>query len=325
MPINYLDNSANMGAIDSMGSTTRSLIYAMPQLRAQADRMRQQLALQKATEILRGAQTRETDARAGLYKEQETEAKLKGAKTQDEIDKSKHIQKGANFIQAATAMRDLAQSGAPMDNPMASQAALEAMNAGALPQEGVTMDREGMVRTLGALINSRMMGTAAQTPATAQRMEEMHNVPPGNIQGNALGRQGVVGQPRPLVVPQGATAFPQGGVANEQPIYGMEKLPQGNDLVFPGSMQPTIQGQPKPEAKPHSLSSALAGIAMREELKKARTPQDRERIIMKYGAVPQQSAQPSAPPPHMRQVGDQVTTAKGKFQWNGQGWDPVAP
>ena len=115
----YLDNTEQIQGIRSMGETMNSMAFALPQLRMQAARFRQQMALQRAQELLNQQRGQESQARSRLYEAEQTR---NVAQTDEVKARTKHVkgqeEREQNIATAAIMMgQALARRQAGMDSP----------------------------------------------------------------------------------------------------------------------------------------------------------------------------------------------------------------
>lgn len=314
--LRYLDsNTDDLNAIYSMGGTANSLATGLPQMRLNAQRWQQQMALSKAMEILRQAQTREANARVGQIQASEG---LNWAKMSSEVDKNQREQNIATAAEAlgrSKALAELFRRGGSFNNPVAVQSIYEAMQRGDLPKEGFTANTGELANAFEARGTGLAAQVAGTSPSAAAQLLVARNIPPGGIAANAFGPTGVVGQPKPIdVAPDHLAYLPPGlqpDFGGSDFLQGISRLSPGQQAFMPGEKTPFAQVAPKPGTGP--LSSAL-DAAMFKFLPRP----ERERI-----AGERFSRTNNVPPPAARQVGQRITTAKGTFSWNGAGWDPV--
>lgn len=218
MPLNYHSTAgADMDALQQMGGTANSIAFALPQLQMQAARLRQQLALQRATEILRQAQTSEAGAKTGLYEAQTQQAQQKASQGQ-------MLQQGAQQGGQAATLAGMFQN-PDLNNPIVRQAIMNAQQSGMLPAEGFQGSRDSIVQALQSLTR----GNATQSVLTSPSASEKYLQPPKDID-----------------IAPGHIVYPQGNL-QAQPVEGRVNLGQGQESFMPGQQGPEFTGAQKPE------------------------------------------------------------------------------
>src|SRR5882724_3240728 len=160
---NYLNRGGDAEALGQMGDTSSSIAMALPQMQMNVQRYRQQLALQKATEILRELQQKETSARTGLIGAQTQEAQARTGRIAQQFDQSKSMQDRAGVLGKGMQLQQLFGAGPQNDpNVQAALASIRAVNEGLAAQQ------------------------AAQTATAAAQLLMPHTLAPGATGVNAF-------------------------------------------------------------------------------------------------------------------------------------------
>lgn len=188
--------------------------------------MEQQRILNEARRVLMDAQTKQAGARTDLYRAQV-------GQIQGKIDAALAAEKNAQQIGQLVSLADTFR--APrLDNPVATNTVLRAMESGLIPDTGMTADRGSIVAALDAMARGASTQQAMGSPSAAATMMTPRNI--GGTGVNALGNIVGIEQPRWHTIPANAV-----GVRGDQRMLGPVRLSPNQTLAFDGE---TFQGLP---------------------------------------------------------------------------------
>lgn len=177
MPLSYLEgNSADIAATRELGASLNQLALGLPQLRMQQQQMQQQAALNRAMEILRAAQTKETIARAGEYDAQ-----------------TKHIQEQTKASQDKRSMSEAV--GREMARYLVSQSSINGPSVSQIPV--IANAAQVAAGNPATMMRSVAQGMQMQDPRFQQFLglgqRPMMSVPMGNTPYDALSQTAAPG------------------------------------------------------------------------------------------------------------------------------------
>jgi hypothetical protein len=234
MPLRYYENNPWESAAAQTGNLNNGISGLFGNLAAM-QMQRQQFADQMALRRMElDMQNRLYQSHEGLYNAQTAGSLLKNQQEQQNLDWARNVQR-ATWAQN----QPLPSIGTNVGEPSMENAA----------------------RLAPADLRSSLMGIAAMSPGSAERMM-LHNVPPGNTATDVTGRL-IMDNPQPWNIPQGATALIPG---QENPVYGMAAVPSGNLLVRPQAGGPTevLSDNPKNPAAVNAGAMAAFVRALSE-------------------------------------------------------------
>lgn len=293
-------------AMSGMGNSVANLSMArqIGQYRAQQFMQQQayhnamlQLAQQKAMQEgqVQQAQISNYGAEQGL-----NEAKM------GEVQSGQSM---ADLVGRLTAARGAVNNPSLQNNPEVLNNAVMAMRqAGVLPQGQVAMSREDFNGALSPAIIAALSRQGATSPAAAVNMLQGQNVPRGDINYNTVTGDQQYGMPPEAklheVAPGGTLVDNSGNTMFASPNKPSSSLSM-EDRIRLEAVKQILAAKGRAVA-PGSDAPDIGGMSDYARSAGANVP----------------SASTNTPTA-TRNVGDQVTTAKGTFKWNGQGWEPV--
>jgi hypothetical protein len=241
-----------------------SFIAALPQLSASRARMQQYLALQRAQQILRDAQTKEAQSRVGYYDAQTDHSRALTGQVQQKTAQAGAMQGVAeqggmasmlgNMVQGAPA----AIEGQAIPQPLMSAPMQEAMQSGIMPSQGGQFTKDDLVNYLRSKAQGAATQNAMTSPAGAAGLMQNRNTPPDNVGQNSLGGNTVVGLPSARTIPANSVLSRGGGQPME---LGATSVNRGGMVQMPG--QEAVVGQAFPPPVSHNANSAAIATAFK--------------------------------------------------------------
>ncbi len=319
--LHYLDNSPAQVAGNSLGG----LAGQLPYLRVQAERLRQQRALDQARNILYGAQAGRAQAETDRAKAQthDIENKTETAKaTSAALRASGDAAAGLYLDQRPAFMANGPTLAGQADKHAADYIRGTTVAAGNNPQRAQQAIQGTIANLAAGVANNPNLAAAILTKSRLQQ-----NIPANNVSLNAMTGQttpGAVNVPAAGTVqmPGQAPVLGQQRMGNYRPLDQAQALERGKYIGQIIAKDPGIS--------PEDLASA---VKMLDQSFQSKAPSPAGPAAQSLGgqAPLPPSATPGLPPqaqggiphPTQRQIGDVIKTPKGTFKWAGDGWDPV--